>query len=283
MLHDRAVRVPPMNVKPPIGLLLAGCSSAASVLPNIYLMSLSYQRLPSHPDISSPANENLACTLADLARNATIEVRTGFFKLCVSHPRAVGGWKCGTNATALSLEYGAGEDPLNLIAISSNFSSKIVFYGFMYVFHRLPGLLLIPVLGSRQPLTQTMNSLASIILGTAAILLLSTFPGWHSEYSETGSETEVKPFPSRRVLHLAAACLGISTMFSGISVLWQHIAAVAVATSTTTLIRGAVKSHVGTAGMALAWAATFLLAIPMLRLLVKIYSIRVLDMLAAVD
>jgi hypothetical protein len=97
-------------------------------------MSLSYQRPPPHPDISSPANKNLASTLADLARNATIEVRTGFFKLCVSHPRAAGGWKCDTNATALSLEYGVGEDPLNLIATSSVFSSKIVFYGFMYVF-----------------------------------------------------------------------------------------------------------------------------------------------------
>lgn len=133
MLHDRAICVPPTNVEPPIGLLLAGCSSAASVFPHIYLMSLSYQSPPPHVDISSPANENLASTLADLARNATIEVRTGFFQLCVSHPRAAGGWKCGTNATALSLEYGAGEDPLNLIATSSTFSSKIVFYGFMYV------------------------------------------------------------------------------------------------------------------------------------------------------
>lgn len=132
MFH-RAVRVPPTNVKPPTGLLLAGCSSAASVLPHIYLMSLSYQRPPSHPDISSAANENLASTLSDLARNATIEVRTGFFKLCISRPRAAGGWICSTNATALSLEYGAEEDPLNLIATSSVFSSKIVFYGFVYV------------------------------------------------------------------------------------------------------------------------------------------------------
>lgn len=251
-------------------------------------MSLSYQRPPPHPDISSPANENLASTLADLARNATIEVRTGFFKLCVSHPRAAGGWKCGTNATALSLEYGAGEDPLNLIATSSNFSSKIVFYGFMYVAHRLPGLLLIPVLGNQQPLTQTMNRLASIILATATILLLSTFPGWHLEYSETGSETEVKPFlskpfPSRLVSHLAIACLGISTIFSGISVLWQHIAAVAVATSTTTLIGGAVKSHIGTAGMALAWAATLLLGIPTLGVLVMILSIELLHRLTEED
>lgn len=149
MLHDRAVRVPPANVKPPTGLLLAGCSSAASVFPNIYLMSLSYQSPPSHPEISSPAKENLAATLADLARNATIEVRTGFFKLCVSHPRAAGGWKCGTNATALSLEYGAGEDPLDLIGISSNFSSKIVFYGIMYVVHRLPRTTIDP--SPRQP------------------------------------------------------------------------------------------------------------------------------------
>ena len=133
MLHDRAVCVPPTNVKPPTGLLLAGCSSAASVFPHIYLMSLAYQSPPPHPDISSSANENLASTLAGLARNATIEVRTGFFKLCVSHPRGAGGWKCGTNATTLSFEYGAGEDPLNLIATSSIFSSKIVFYGFMYV------------------------------------------------------------------------------------------------------------------------------------------------------
>jgi Ca2+ regulator and membrane fusion protein Fig1 len=238
---------------------------------------------PSHPDISSPANENLASTLANLARNATIEVRTGFFKLCVSHPRAAGGWKCGTNATALSLEYGAGEDPLNLIATSSIFSSKIVFYGFVYVVPRPPRLLLVLVLGDRQPLTETTNRLTSIILATAAVLLLSTFPGWHSEYTETGSEYDFHPFPRRHVSHLVIACLGVSMIFSGISVLWQHVAAVAVATSTTTLIGGAVKSHVGTAGMALAWAATFLLAIPTLGALIMSLSIQLLDKLTEDD
>jgi hypothetical protein len=265
-----------MNVKPPIGLLLAGCSSAASVFPHIYIMSLSYQRLPPHSGISSVANENLASTLAELARNATIEVRTGFFKLCVSHPHAAGGWKCGSNATALSLEYGAGEDPLNLIATSSIFSSKIVFYGFVYVS---------PVSQDSNPslrwpaapLTQSMNRLASVILATAAFLLLSTFPGWHSEYSETGTEVETKPFQSRLVAQLAIACLGVSTIFSGVSVLWQHIAAVAVATSATTLIGGAVKSHVGTTGMTLAWAAAFLLAISTFGVLVMIVSIALLD------
>lgn len=149
--------------------------------------------------------------------------------------------------------------------------------------HRLPGLPLIRVFGDRQSLTETTNRLASIILPTAAILLLSTFPGWHSEYSETGSEAEAKPFPSRLVSHLVAACLVVSTIFSGISVLWQHIAAVAVATSTTTLIGGAVKSHVGTASMVLAWAATFLLAISTFGVLLMIVSIALLDKLTDDD
>jgi hypothetical protein len=128
-----------------------------------------------------------------------------------------------------------------------------------------------------------MNRLASIILPAAAILLLSTFPGWHSEYSETGSEVEVNPFPSRLASQLAIACLGVSTIFSGISVLWQHIAAVAVATSTTALIGGAVKSHVGTASMALAWAAMLLLAISTAGVLVMILSIALLDRLTDDD
>ena len=148
--------------------------------------------------------------------------------------------------------------------------------------HRLPGLPLIRVFGDRQPLTEATNRLASIILSTAAILLLSNILGWHPEYSETGSEAEAKPFPSR-LAHLEAACLVVSTIFSGISVLWQHIAAVAVATSTTTLIGGAVKSHVGTASMALAWAATFLLAISTLGVLTVIASIALLDKLTDDD
>jgi len=150
------------------------------------------------------------------------------------------------------MKYGAKDDPLNLISTSGTFMSGIVFYGLI---------------------------IAAVVLAFAAVLLLGTFPGWHKDVDAEGDEHEIKPFPSRLVTSVALACLILSFIFALISTLWQHIAAVAVATSLSTFIGGAITSHVGATSMALGWTAVGLLALAIMGVLVMILSIQLLDRL----
>ena len=118
------------------------------------------------------------------------------------------------------------------------------------------------------------------ILAFFTFILLATFPGWHEERDErTGSDVDVKPFPSRPVSQVALALIFISSIFVLVSVLWQHTASVAAATIAQDLGNGSVKSGVGTSAMVLGWFGFVLLIIVTIGLLVMIISIVVLDRL----
>jgi hypothetical protein len=120
-------------------LLLAGCTSAASIFPSIYLMSLAYNPGSRPPENTmSLSNEALPALLRNISANASMEVRSGFFKICVSRAPTRNTWDCSSDSAQLSAKYGAVEDPLNLISLSTNFRSHIVFYGFIYVFCTFP-------------------------------------------------------------------------------------------------------------------------------------------------
>ena len=118
-----------------------------------------------------------------------------------------------------------------------------------------------------------------VILTFICFLLLSTFPGWHNEVDETGSEREVKPFPSRAVSQVALATIFIASVFVLVSVMWQHTAAVAASQVALDLGNGSVKSGVGTSAMVLGWFGFGLLVVVTLGLLVMILSIQLLDRL----
>lgn len=93
------------------------------------------------------------------------------------------------------------------------------------------------------------------------ILSLSTFPGWHEEVNDNGSEYEVKPFPSQISLSICLLAVSASFGFGLISILWQHINSSATATMTEILTYGAVSGHVGAVAMALGWLSIGLIAI----------------------
>ena len=97
------------------------------------------------------------------------------------------------------------------------------------------------------------HSIAAVALAIIAIGLLLTFPGWHQETNETGSEIDVKPFPSRPVSNLALAVSVLATLLALVSTIWQHTASVAVATTVQDMGYGTIKSEVGAMAMALAW------------------------------
>lgn len=111
-------------------------------------------------------------------------------------------------------------------------------------------------------------------------LLLATFPGWHEERdARTGSDIDIKPFPSRPVTQAALALIFIASVFILVSVLWQHTASVAASQIASDFGNGSVRSGVGTSAMVLGWFSLALLIIVTIGLLVMILSIHLLDKL----
>jgi hypothetical protein len=90
---------------------------------------------------------------------------------------------------------------------------------------------------------------------------------------DTGSEREVKPFPSRPVSQAALALIFVSSVFVLVSVLWQHTASVAASTIAQDMGNGSVKSGVGSSAMVLGWFGFVLLVIVTVGLLFMILSI----------
>ena len=112
---------PPM---PPTALLLAGCSSSSPLIPDIFLLSLYYQRYTAVPD-TAQVNYNVHASLENIVSSARLAARIGFFGICISPDG--GGWLCSNNATALANEIDVDQDPLNLIWLSEQFKDMIVF------------------------------------------------------------------------------------------------------------------------------------------------------------
>lgn len=110
-----------------------------------------------------------------------------------------------------------------------------------------------------------------------------TFPNWHEETNDDGSEIEVKPFPSRPVTQVALGASALGFIFALISVLWQHVNSSAAGTMAESLTYGAVEAHVGTGAMVLGWAAVALICIVALALLVLIMSFSFLSRLTDDD
>ena len=124
-------------------------------------------------------------------------------------------------------------------------------------------------------------SIAAVALAFITICLLLTFPGWHTESDDDGSDREVKPFPSRAVSLIALTASTLGAMLALVSMIWQHTASVAAATTAQDLGYGTVKSEVGATALALGWVGFALLALAAIGLLVMILSIRILDELTS--
>ncbi|KAH6677441.1 Ca2+ regulator and membrane fusion protein Fig1-domain-containing protein [Halenospora varia] len=230
-----------------LSLLLAGCSSSSPLIPGIFLISLYYESYAPVPS-TAQADFNVHNAIATVVGNARLAARVGYFGICINPDG--GSWLCSNNATALANEVTVAQDPLNLIWLASQFKDMIVF----------PYLIII-----------------AIIFAFICLLLLATFPGWHEEEDASGSEREVKPFPSRPVSQIALAIIFIASIFVLVSVLWQHTASVAASIIAQDLGNGSVKSGVGTTAMVLGWFGFALLIIVTIGLLVMILSIRVLS------
>lgn len=226
-----------------LSLLLAGCSSSSPQIPNIFLISMYYESYKPTFDLSQ-VDPGVVSAMANIVGTAELEVRVGYFGICVQPDR--GSYICNSNATALAEIVTVDQDPLNLIWVASTFKDAVVF----------PYLLIV-----------------AVVLAFFCFILLATFPGWHEERDESGSDVEIKPFPSRPVSQAALALIFISTVFVLVSVLWQHTASVAASTIAQDMGNGSVKSGVGTSAMVLGWFGFVLLVVVTIGLLVMILSI----------
>ncbi|KAL2752093.1 hypothetical protein ACRALDRAFT_2044912 [Sodiomyces alcalophilus JCM 7366] len=236
-----------------LSLLLAGCSSSSPLIPNIFLLSMYYEKYEATPS-TAQVDYNVHNAIGNIVGDARLATRVGYFGICISPDG--GSWLCSNNATALAKEISVDQDPLNLIWLASEFKDMVVF----------PYLIII-----------------AIIFAFICFLLLATFPGWHDEEGHDGSDREVKPFPSRPVSQVALAIIFIASIFILVSVLWQHTASVGASVIAKDFGNGSVRSGVGTSAMVLGWFSFALLIIVTIGLLVMILSIRVLTELVDRD
>ncbi|KAK3075593.1 hypothetical protein LTR53_000931 [Teratosphaeriaceae sp. CCFEE 6253] len=233
-----------------LSLLLAGCSSSSPLIPGIFLISFYYQMYTPTYD-PTQVDPGVTAAIANIVGQAQLEVRVGYFGICVNPDG--GDFLCSNNATLLAEQVSVDQDPLNLIWVAETFKDQVVF----------PYLLIV-----------------AIILAFITFLLLATFPGWHEERdARTGSDIDIKPFPSRPVSQVALALIFIASIFVLVSVLWQHTASVAAAQIAQDFGNGSVRSGVGTSAMVLGWLGFALLIVVTIGLLVMILSIHLLDKL----
>lgn len=110
-----------------VALVLAGCSSNSPKLPGIYVISMSYRKTsPSAGMHNSEVNRNLSASIASLidAAQATLQVRVGYFGICVVQNEPM---RCSTDIGSLAARLSESQDPLNLIWEAHRFKDDVLF------------------------------------------------------------------------------------------------------------------------------------------------------------
>jgi hypothetical protein len=110
---------------------------------------------------------------------------------------------------------------------------------------------------------------------------MATFPGWHEEHDAiTGSDIDIKPFPSRPVFKGVLLALSVASLLLLISALWQHVAAASVVAIISNTAQGHnVVGNVGAASIGLVWLSFALAMIAFQGALYEMLSIHLLDRL----
>ena len=117
---------------------------------NVYILGLSYTN--STPSGLNPIQKNLSEALSTLKGPARLEVRVGYFGICVRNHGIL--WVCSSDVDGLIQQVGSENDPLDLIGGASKFRDDVLFSGLLFM---------------------------TIILAFFSVVLLATFPSWHSE------------------------------------------------------------------------------------------------------
>ena len=113
-------------------MILAGCASDSSALLSLYLISLRYGNFSASKSTSLANPDIVDMFSGTLVNGSTLEVRTGYFTVCVKHADST--WECRRDAASLVQHVRPDQDPLNLVWQSQKFKDDIVFYPLMSVF-----------------------------------------------------------------------------------------------------------------------------------------------------
>ena len=119
-----------------------------------------------------------------------------------------------------------------------------------------------------------------ILLSALSTCLLSTFPGWSEEIDDTGSDIEVKPFPSSKASQGTLAVLSLALLLTVISIIWQHTASVASTTTLQAMTYGTVHTEVGVVAMVLGWVGLVLIVLSFVGILASTISVFMLESLS---
>lgn len=103
---------------------MAGCSSSSPLIPNIFLIDFYYDAYVADYD-STQVDTSVVASIANLVGQAMLEVRVGYFGLCINPDG--GSFLCSNNATLLAEQVSPDQDPLNLIYIADTFKNDVVF------------------------------------------------------------------------------------------------------------------------------------------------------------
>lgn len=74
---------------------------------------------------TAQVDPGVTAAIANIVGQAHLEVRVGYFGLCVNVDG--GSFLCSNNATALASQISVDKDPLNLIWVASTFKDAVVF------------------------------------------------------------------------------------------------------------------------------------------------------------
>ncbi|KAF2138310.1 uncharacterized protein K452DRAFT_361382 [Aplosporella prunicola CBS 121167] len=245
-------------------LPLVACVSSSNASKDFYILSLSYRNLTKIPSHGS----NLTLPIFSAAKEVPLEVRAGYFSLCVSRQDTLD-WTCG-RAPALRAVADGENDPLDLIGIAEHFSDGVIF----------PGLLITCIIFSLfafaiwQEKTDVQDIEEDIQRDSA---------GTQSEEQGT-QEAQVAQGPqgnkqSRRMyppLYIMQSSLGAifgAMSFALMSALWQHMAASVYGTIAGSMTYQVVQGKVGPAAAAFLWSGFLLLAFVTVGLIVVILDI----------
>lgn len=216
---------------------------------NVYILGLSYTN--STPSGMSDIGRNLSDTLNGYKGNSQLEVRTGYFGLCIRQRGIV--WLCSSDSNALAQQIGAENDPLNLIGAASKFRDDVLFSGLLFM---------------------------ALVLAFLCILFLATFPNWHEmPNGSTGSLVDVKPFPSRAVSQVALTVSSVAAVLLLIAGLWQHVGSVGAAAMAETANYGNVKTDIGTVAVVMAWIGFMLSTIVSIGMVILVVLLQAIDKL----
>jgi len=79
----------------------------------------------------SQVDPGVSAAIKNIVGSSLLEVRVGYFGLCVTQDGS--GYLCSNNATALALNVNVDQDPMNLIWIAQTFKDAVVFPYLLYV------------------------------------------------------------------------------------------------------------------------------------------------------